>query len=81
MTAGFIASVKVWVVIMDLVGCSKLPLVVIAFSCPLITIVAIGPICRRHSSSTGVELKDVDANERSGCWPDGTWCEIEVSGL
>lgn len=44
MTAGFIASVKIWIVVVDLVGCSKLPLVVLAFSSPLIAIVAIGTI-------------------------------------
>lgn len=81
MTAGFIASVKVWIVVMDLVGCSKLPLIVLAFSSPLITIVAISAIRRRHSFSTHVGLENVDAKERSGCWTDGTRCETEVSGL
>ena len=71
MAAGLIAGVKVWVIVMNLVGCSKLPLIVFAFSAPLIAIVTIGTVCRclfGHCSSNGLELKFVDAKERSGCW-------------
>lgn len=70
MAAGLIAGVKVGVVVMDLVGCSKLPLIVFAFSAPFIAIVAIGTVCRcvfSHGSSTGLELKFVEAKGRWGC--------------
>ena len=73
MAAGLIAGVKVWVVVMDLVGCSKLPLIVFAFSAPLVAVVAIATVCRcvfGHDSSTGVELKFADTRERSGCWTE-----------
>lgn len=71
MAAGLIAGMKVRVVVMNLVGGSKLPLIVFAFGAPVIAIVAIGTVCRcvfGHGSSTGVEFKFVDAKERSGCW-------------
>ncbi len=77
MTAGFIASVKVWVVIMNLVGRSMLPFVVFAFGTPVIAIVAIGAVCRcvlgvlGHDSSSGVEVKCVDVGECSESWTDG----------
>ena len=74
MTAGFITSMKAWVVVMDLVGCSELPLIVLAFSVAVIAIVPIGAICRcvfGHDLSTGVELKFVDGRERLICWTDG----------
>ena len=82
MAAGFIAGVKVWVVVMDLVGCSKLPLIVFAVSAPVVAIVAVGTVCRcvfGHDPSTGLELKFVDAKERSGCWTEFVRCEIEAS--
>ena len=44
MTAGFIASMKVWVVVMNSVGCSMLPLVELAFSASVITVVTIGAV-------------------------------------
>lgn len=44
MTAGFIASVKVWVAVVDLVGCSMFPCVEVAFSVSLIAIVAVGAV-------------------------------------
>lgn len=74
-TACFITSVKVWVIVLDLVGCSMLPLVVFAFSASIIAIVTIGTICRcvfSHDSRSGVKLRYVDAGECSGCWFDGT---------
>ena len=73
MAAGLIAGVKVRVVVMNLVGCSKLPLIVFTFSAPVITIVPIGTVCRclfSHGSSTGLGLKFVDAKKRSGCWTE-----------
>ena len=73
MAAGLIAGVKIWVVVMNLIGCSKLPLIVFAFSAPLIAIVTIGTVCRcvfGHCPSTGLELKFVDAKKRSGCWTE-----------
>ncbi len=75
MAAGFVASVKVRVVIVDLVGCSMLPFVVFAFSVAIIAIVTICAVGRRlfsHESSIGVKWKYVDAKEYSGCWTDGT---------
>ena len=74
MTAGFIASVKVWVVVVHLVGCSMLPLVEVAVSVSRIPVVAIGAVCRcvfSHGPSTGLRLKYIDAREGSGCWTDG----------
>ena len=74
MTACFIASVKVWVTVVDLIGCSMLPFVVLAFSVSIIAIVSIGSVCRcvlGHDSRSGVELSSVDAGEDSGCWSDG----------
>ena len=44
MAACFIASVKVWIVVVDLVWCSMLPGVVLAFSASIITIVTIGAV-------------------------------------
>ena len=73
MAAGLIAGVKIWVVVMNLIGCSKLPLIVFTFSAPVITIVTIGTVCRcvfSHCPSTGLELKFVDAKKRSGCWTE-----------
>ena len=75
---GFIASVEVRIVVMNLVGCSMLPLVVFAFGISFITIIAIVAVCRSlfsHGSSTGVELKDVNARNCSGCWTDMVWSE------
>ena len=63
MTAGFIASVKVWIIVMNLVRRSELPLVVIPFSATLIAIVTVGTVCRclfSHLSSTGMILKYVN---------------------
>lgn len=74
MTAGFIASVKVWVVVVNLVGCSMLPFVELAFSVSRIPIVAIGAVRRcvfSHGPSTGLRLNYIDAREGSGCWTDG----------
>lgn len=74
MTACFIASVKIWVIIVDLVGCSMLPFIVLAFSVSIIAIVAIGTVCRcvlGHGSRSGVELGSFDAGEGSGCWSNG----------
>lgn len=73
MTACFIASVEVWVIVVDLVGWSMLPFVVLAFSVSFITIVTIGTVCRcllGHGFRGGVELSSVDAGEGSGCWSD-----------
>lgn len=72
-TASFIASVKVWIVVVDLVGGSVLPLVVLAFSISIVAIVAIGAVCGcvfSHGSSTGVKLKRIEAGECSVCWTD-----------
>ena len=44
MTACFIASVKVWVIVVDLVGCSMLPFVVLAFGVSIVAIVAVGTV-------------------------------------
>ena len=78
MTAGFVAGVKVWVVIMNCVGRSMLPFVVFALSAPIIAIVAIGAVCRcvlcvlGHDSGSGVEVKYVvDVRECSESWTDG----------
>lgn len=74
MTAGFVASVKVWIVVVDLVGCSMLPFVELASSVSIIAIVAVGAVCRcvfSHGSSTDVKLKYVDAVECSRCWTEG----------
>lgn len=75
MTAGFITSVKIWVIVVDLVGRPMLPLVELAFSVSFIAILAIGVVCRflfSHSSSAGVKSEYADAREGSGCWTDGT---------
>lgn len=72
-TAGFIASVKIWIVVVDLVGCSVLPFVELAFGVSLIAIVPIGVVCRclfSHDSRAGMKLKYVDAGECSGRWTD-----------
>jgi len=45
MTAALIADVKVGVIFMDLVWCSKLPFIKLALSAPIITIVTICPVC------------------------------------
>lgn len=69
MTAGFIASMKVWVVVMNCVGCSMLPLVQLAFSASVIAVVAICAVCRclfGHGSGSGVELKFVDTRDGLG---------------
>ena len=82
-TAGFIASVEVWVVIMDLVGCPELPLIVVAISTSLIAVVTIGAVCRSlfgHEFCPGVELNCVTARESSGCWTNGSYCEVELTG-
>ena len=74
MTACFIASVKVWIVVVDLVGCPVLPLVVLALSISIVAIIAIRAICGcvfSHASSTGVKLEQVEAGKRSVCWTDG----------
>ena len=74
MAASFIASVKVWVVVVDLIGCSMLPFVMLAFSVALVAIVAIGTVSRclfSHGSGIGVRWECVDAEECSGCWTDG----------
>ena len=44
MTACFIASVKVWVIVVDLVGCSMLPFVVLALGVSIVAIVAVGTV-------------------------------------
>ena len=74
MTAGFIASVKIWIIVVHLVRRSELPLVVIPFSTPLIAIVAIAAVCRcllSHVFCTGVISKYVDLGECSERWTDG----------
>ena len=74
MTAGFIASVKIWIIVMNLVRRSELPLVVIPFSTSLIAIVTIGAVCRclfGHVSCTGVILKYVDLGQCSKSRTDG----------
>lgn len=73
-TACFIASMKVWVIVVDLVGRSMLPFVVLAFGVSIIAVVAIGTVCRcvfSHCSRSGVKLRYVNAGENSGCWSDG----------
>ena len=81
-TAGFVASVKIWIVVVDLVGCSVLPGVVFAFSVPIISIVAIGTVRRclfSHYSGNCVKLEFVDVEECFGGWSDNARCEIELS--
>lgn len=72
MTAAMVASVKVWVVVVDLVGCSELPLVMVAFSVSFIAIVTVIAVCRcllgHDSRSTGLEL--TDARKCPGCRSD-----------
>ena len=41
MTAGFIASVKIWIIVMNLVRRSEFPLVVFPFSTSLVAIVTV----------------------------------------
>lgn len=63
MTAGFITSVKVWVIVVDLVWCSMLPLVELALGASLITIIAICAVRLCHRSSSGGEMKFTDVRE------------------
>ena len=81
MTASLIASVKVWVVVVDLVGCPVLPLVVLAFRVSPIAIVAVTTVCRcllGHDFSVDVELKCIGARNGSRCWNEGAWCKVEL---
>lgn len=74
MTAGFIASVKIWIIVLNLVRRSGLPLIVVPFSTPLIAIVTVGTVCRclfSHVSWTGVILKYVDMGKYSKRRTDG----------
>ena len=74
MTAGFIPSVKIWIIVVNLVRRSELPLVVVPFSAPLIAIVTVVAVCRclfSHISSTGVILKYADIGEYSKRRTDG----------
>ena len=74
MTAGFIASVKSWIIVVNLVRRSELPLVVVPFSTPLVAIVTVVAVCRclfSHVSSTGVILKYADIGEYSKRRTDG----------
>lgn len=73
MTASFIASVKVWIAVVDLVGCSMLPFVVLAFSVSFVAIITVITVCRcllgHDCSSTDLQL--ADARKYSGCRSDG----------
>lgn len=73
MTASFIASVKVWIAVVDLVGCSMLPFVVLAFSVSFVAIITVITVCRcllgHDCSGTGLQL--ADARKYSGCRSDG----------
>lgn len=83
MTAGFIASVKIWIIVVNLVRRSELPLVVLPFSTPLIAIVTVGAVCRclfSHVSSTGVILKYTDIGEYSKRRIDRARCKIQLTG-
>lgn len=73
MTAGLIASVKVWVVVVDIVGCPMLPFIVLAFGVSSVAIVTVRTVCRclfGHDSSVGVGLKCIETRQRSGCWTE-----------
>ena len=74
MAACFIASVKVGIVVMDLVWRSVLPGVELAFSTSIIAIITIGAVGRclfGHSSRGGEELTCGGAGKGLGCWTDG----------
>ena len=73
-TACFIASMEVWVVVVNRVGRSMLPFIVLALGVSIIAVIAIGTVCRclfSHDSRCGVKLRYVDTGENSGCWSDG----------
>ena len=46
MTATFIANVKIWIVVVDFIRCSMLPLIELSLCTAIIPIVAIRPVCR-----------------------------------
>lgn len=60
--ATIVASLEVWVIVLNLVGCSMLPLIQLALCVPVVTIVTIASICRcvSHSSGAGVELELIE---------------------
>lgn len=73
-TACFIASMKVWIIVVDLVGRSMLPCVVLAFGASIVAVVAIGTVRRyvfSHGPRSVMKLRYVDAGKNSGCWSDG----------
>ena len=74
MTAGFVPSVKIWIVVVNLVRRSEFPLIVFPFSTALVAIVTVAAICRclfSHVFCTGVISKYVAMGECSEHWTDG----------
>ena len=60
--ATIVASLEVWVIVVDLVGCSMFPLIQLALCVPVVTIVTVASICRcvSHSSGTGMKLRLIE---------------------
>jgi hypothetical protein len=80
MAATLIASMEVWVILVDLVGGSVLPLIKLAVCTPIITIITVGSVCRgvRHGFGAGMELNPIKAGDGSRCWIKGTCRGAEV---
>ena len=58
MTASLVADVEVWIVVVDLVRGSELPLIEVPLSTPLVTVVPVGSVCGcvGHSPSVCVKV-------------------------
>ena len=81
MTAGFVSNVEIWIVAVDFVGSSMLPLVELTFCAPGIAIVAIRLVRRFlcHVPVAGMELDLVQASNCSRYWAGGSCRCAEVS--
>ena len=81
MTAGFVSNMEIWIVAVDFVGSSMLPLVEFTFCTPGITVVAIRLVCRClfHVPAASMELDLVQASNCSRYWAGSSCRCAEVS--
>jgi hypothetical protein len=81
MTAGFVASVEVCIIFVDLIRRSMLPLVELPLSVSSIAILAVSCVCRClcHVPVAGVELDLAQTSDGSKCWLEGMCRGAELS--
>lgn len=80
-TATIVASIEVWIIVVNLVGGSMLPFIHFAAYVAIITIVTIASVCGcvSHGPRAGVEVDLMETWNGSRCWTEGACCGIKVS--